>query len=120
MIEQIENSQAGFIGLRATGRVTDNDYKTVLIPLLESAIKSAGKIRLLFELDDTFVGYDLEAICDDAAFGLKHKNDFSKIAIVGGPPWIKLTTKLANYFISADVKYFGSEYYKDASQWLVS
>ncbi len=118
MIEQIEGTDASVIGLRAIGKVTDEDYKTVLIPRLESAIEREGKIRFLFEFAENFRGYDLAAFWDDASFGLKHRNDFEKIAVVGGPAWIQITTRLFSPFVSAPIRQFKTDQFQDARDWL--
>jgi hypothetical protein len=82
------------IGLRATGKLTDQDYKEVLIPTLSALIKKYGKIRLLCLMDEEFTGLAPGAFWDDAKFFFPHKDDFEKMAILGGPKWVELAMKL--------------------------
>ena len=79
------------MGLRATGKLTDQDYKKVLLPGLEALIKQHGKIRLLCFLDEEFAGLEPGAMWEDAKFFFPHKNDFEKMAIVGAPKWVEVT-----------------------------
>ena len=71
MIHIMQESQGKIIGLRATGKLTDQDYKEVLIPSLESLIHKHGKIRLLCFMDEDFAGLEPGAIWDDAKFFLR-------------------------------------------------
>ena len=54
---------------------------------------------------------------DDASFGYQHKNDFEKIAIVGGPTWVEWASKLGAHFMPGQIKSFSSEYLMDAINW---
>jgi enoyl-[acyl-carrier-protein] reductase (NADH) len=41
-----------------------------------------GPIRMLYVVGKEFTGFELEALWDDSAFGIKHWHDFSQIALV--------------------------------------
>lgn len=51
MIERIEAMPAGTLGLRASGKLTVEDYREVLEPALEEAM-AAGSVRLAFVLTE--------------------------------------------------------------------
>jgi hypothetical protein len=46
MIERIEDMPAGTVGLRASGKLTRDDYRQVLEPALNEGVE-AGELRLL-------------------------------------------------------------------------
>ena len=50
MIERIDEMPAGTIGLRASGKLSRDDYREVLEPALREGIDS-GELRLLFVLE---------------------------------------------------------------------
>lgn len=118
MIEVMQKSQGKVLGLKASEMITDADYKNVLIPRLESIIKEHGKARLLFECDDQFHGYEPAALWDDSVFGIKHRNDFEKIAVVGGPKWSEWATRMSAAFMSGTVKTFSAQEIQEAWAWL--
>lgn len=118
MIVVMERSQGKVLGLKASEMVTDADYKDVLIPRLESIIKEHGKARLLFEFDEKFDGYEPTALWDDSVFGIKHKNDFEKIAVVGGPNWVEWATRMSAAFMPGAVKTFAAQEIQEAWAWL--
>lgn len=61
-------------------------------------------------------GWELRAAWDDFKIGLKHGNEFVKIAIYGNKHWQEVGAKIGAWFVSGEVKYFGNE--KDALAWL--
>src|SRR5215213_6325260 len=51
VVERIDDMPAGTIGFRASGKLTVEDYREVLVPGLQEAVDS-GEVRLLFVLTD--------------------------------------------------------------------
>jgi hypothetical protein len=51
MVERIDEMPAGTIGFRASGKLTPEDYRNVLVPTLREAVDS-GEVRMLFVLSD--------------------------------------------------------------------
>ena len=79
-------SQGNIMGLRATGKLTDQDYQEVLLPSLENLLKQHRKIRLLCFLDENFAGLEPEALWEDAKFFFPHTSSIpwkNSIAIPG-------------------------------------
>ena len=111
-------SEGKVIGLRATGKLTDQDYQEVLIPSLEALINQHGKVRLLCFIDEEFTGLEAGAVWDDAKFFLLHKDDVEKMAIAGGPKWIELIMKLFAPLMKGDVKTFSGDQLPEAWDWI--
>ena len=105
-----------FLTLRATGKLTHQDYETIT-PLIDSALAGVKHPRINVLIDGTELdGWEARAAWDDFKLGLKHGSQFEKIAIVGNKSWQEKLSKIGNWFISGDVKYFGSE--SEALDWL--
>jgi hypothetical protein len=118
MIKVLPESHANVLGIEALEKLTDYDYKAVLIPKLDQILTEHGKARILFDMGEEFHGWELAAAWDDATFGVKHRNDFEKCAIVGGPKWVQWATKLGALIMSGEVKTFPSDQLKDAWDWV--
>ncbi len=54
------------------------------------------------------------ALWDYAKFFLPHKDDFEKMALVGGPKWIELMMKLFAPLMKGDVKGFAMDQLQQA------
>ena len=118
MIEVLPESQDNILGVKGIGKLTDLDYKNILVPRLEGMIKDYQKVRCLFLMTEEFHGWELEAAWDDAKFGMQHRNVFQKVAVVGGPRWVEWGTKLAALIMSGEVKTFSSEQLDEAWDWV--
>ena len=118
MIEIMPESNGSTLALKATGKLTDADYKEVLIPKIEEIIKQSGKAKVLLYLPEAFAGWEAHAAWDDAKFGLKHRNDFGKLAVVGGARWVEWATKIGAYFMKGEVETFPEAHLREALDWV--
>jgi len=105
-----------FLSLKAVGKLTHEDYK-VITPMIDSALNAVKVPRVKVLVDGTEMeGWELRAAWDDFKLGLKHGNEFVKIAIYGNKNWQEIAAKIGAWFISGEVKYFENE--DDALSWL--
>jgi hypothetical protein len=118
MIKVLPESKGNILILSAAGKLTDRDYKDVLIPRLESIIREHGKARLLLDMGDEFHGWEAAALWDDAHFGFKHRSDFEKMGVVGGPKWVEWGLKIAALAISGEIRSFSSREREEALRWI--
>ena len=120
MIEILPKSHGNILGIKATGKVTAEDYETVLIPKLDSLLAENETARFLYFLPEEFEGFEMGAMWDDAKYAGGHIDRFDKIALVGGPKWIEWTTKLSAIFIKGEAKTFHENELDQAWSWLES
>ncbi len=105
-----------FLSLKAVGKLTHEDYKKIT-PMIDSALSMVKEPQVKVLIDGTQMeGWELRAAWDDFKIGLKHGNEFKRIAIYGNKNWQEITAKIGSWFISGEVKYFDDE--GDALAWL--
>jgi len=113
-IESVENEF--FLSLKAVGTLTHEDYTTIT-PLIDSALETVKEPKVKVLIDGTeFDGWDLRAAWDDFKIGLKHGNEFVKIAIYGNKQWQEMTAKVGAWFMTGEIKYFEDK--NEALIWL--
>ena len=113
-IERVGNEF--FLSLKAVGKLTHEDYEKIN-PMIDSALKGIKDPKVKVFIDGSELeGWELRAVWDDFKLGLKHGNEFDKIAIFGNKKWQEYAAKIAPGFISGDVEYFESA--NDALTWL--
>jgi len=120
MIQFMPESSGNVLGVKATGKLTDTEYKQVLIPKFEALFEQHEKLNVLFYMDGAFEGWDLEAAWDDASYGLKHRADFGKLAVVGGPAWVDWCIKLSGFLMKGEIKIFPADQLNRAWAWIKS
>ena len=97
-----------FIKMKIVGKLTHNDYAS-MTPILESSLEGAKDLKVKILLDATeFDGWEFRAAWDDFKFGMKHKDIFSKIAIVGASHTNEYLAKFGSWFISGEMVLFNS------------
>ena len=118
MIKVLPESKENILVLRAVAKLTDQDYKDVLIPRLESIIREHGKARLLLDMGNDFHGWEAAALWDDARFGLAHRHDCEKMGVIGGPRWVEWGLKLAALVVSGEIRSFSPGEHEAALNWI--
>lgn len=120
MFERITPAPDNVLAIKAIGQITDEDYKTFLIPEVEDQIKTHGKVRLVYVIGPEFEGYDVKAALDDAFLGLHHWKDFERIAVVTDRDWISKAMRIFMPLLPAKKKLFGIDQINDALKWAAS
>ena len=113
--------------VKASGKLTHEDYVDHLIPKLEEFIanqnkdknkdKNRDKINALVEINE-LKGWELQAVWDDFSTGIKHRKEFNKIAIIADQPWIAAMVKFFSIFIPGEVKFFDLKNKDKAQAWI--
>lgn len=116
MIERLDRGSDKVLGFRMSGKLHDEDYKH-FVPVVEAAVATHGKVRLLAEFHD-FHGWDTHALWDDIKFATKHCNDIERIALVGEKTWEEWMAKVCKPFTMAKIRYFDAADIDSAWKWL--
>ena len=117
MFRIIEGMPPDVLAIEATGKITHEDYHNTLIPKVE-AMMAKGPIRMLYVIGKQFAGFELEALWDDGKLELKHRHDFSHIAVVADQPWLRAAVVMFTPFFHGDVRIFGLAELDAAKTWI--
>jgi hypothetical protein len=122
MIERIDDVPAGVIGVRASGKLTKDDYRDGLEPALKEATDS-GEARVLFVLPD-FDGLEPGAWIEDVKTGLKveieNRSAWKKLAVVTGVDWIAKAMRLFAWAMPGELAVYDLEKLDEAKSWVAS
>ncbi|MCB0942288.1 MAG: STAS/SEC14 domain-containing protein [Mycobacterium sp.] len=100
------------------GHVSKADYETVLIPDVENRLRRHDKVRIYYEIDPEFTGFDPGAIWDDTRFGFRHFNRWERFAVVTDIDWIKQTMKFVGFLMPGDMRAFPISEAASAREWV--
>lgn len=117
MLKFIDGLPQDVLAVEAVGKVTHEDYKSTLIPRAE-AMLGKGPIKMLYVVGKEFTGFEVGAIWDDAAFGLRHWHDFSHIAVVSDHGWLQVMVGMLKPFFHGDVRLFSLAELPAAKRWI--
>jgi hypothetical protein len=116
MLELIEGLPKNVVGIAASGRVTLQDCREVLLPAIEKSRRRHDKIRLYYELNSRFPG----SAWDDLDLGLEHASCCERVAIVTDIGWVRLTVKAVRFLIPAKIRVFSSGEAEEGRAWIMA
>jgi hypothetical protein len=120
VIERIAEMPPGAIGLRAAGKLSRDDYESVLEPALEEGIGS-GELRLVFVIDD-FDGLEPGAMIEDMKTGFKalirDHSAWKRFALVTDVDWIATAFRLFTWMTPGEVRILGLDELEEAKAWV--
>ncbi len=117
MLQTIEGLPPDVLGIEASGKVTHEDYRDILIPRAEALMRQ-GPIKMLYVVGADFSAYEPAALWDDGAFGVKHWHDFRRVAVVADVGWIRAAIGLFRPIFPCEVKLFALSELDSARQWI--
>jgi len=120
MLELIDDLPQGLLGVRATGKVSRQDYDEVFEPLLAEARRERRRVRLLYHIAPGFESFALGAAWADMQIGLRYIWQFQRCAVVTDRDWIRRATDTAAPLFPCPVKTFGEAEWSEAVGWLAA
>jgi SpoIIAA-like len=122
VLERISDMPDSVVGIRASGEVTGDDYRNVLIPAVEAALEAGHKVRLLYVLGEDMkgLGFTAGAALQDTKFGLGHYSSWERVAVVCAKEWLRHSVDILGYLIPGEVKAFSPAEETEARAWVSS
>jgi hypothetical protein len=120
----MEGATGNILAIRASGKLTDADYKDTWVPKMKELLEAYDSLRILLVLED-FDGLEAGAMWDDARMGFSHLGDmfqgkFEKIAIVGGNVWYRRFGEAFGFLMPGKVEGFEAADLDGAWSWIRS
>ena len=120
MVERLDDVPPGVVGLRASGKLTKDDYRGVLEPALQEAIDS-GEARVLFVIPD-FEGLEASALLEDLKTGMNvefaHRQEWKRLAVVSGVDWISKAMELFAWAMPGELAVYDMDGLQEAKGWV--
>ena len=123
MIEPLEGMPDGTIGFRATGRVTRDEYRDVLLPPMRNAAKE-GDVRMVFAIGPGFEKFELGALAQDTkagiTLGIGHPHAWKRTALVTDVDWIAKALHMFAWLTPGEVRLYELDGLEDAKTWVAA
>lgn len=118
MIKPLTGFPDNVAAFACQGHVTKADYETVLIPDVEQRLERHDKVRIFYEIDPDFTGFDPGAMWDDTKVGFRHYLRWERFAVVTDIEWIKQTMKFVGFLMPGDMRAFPVSEADEARKWV--
>jgi stage II sporulation SpoAA-like protein len=121
VIEALEGMPPGTIGFRATGHVTRDEYRDVLLPAMKSAAE-AGEVRMVFAVGPGFEEFEPGALVEDTktgiTLGLGHPHAWKRTALVTDVDWMRKVLHMFGWLTPGEVKLYDLDGLDEAKAWV--
>lgn len=118
MLERLRDLPNGVTGLRASGRVSKEDYDKVLVPMLEEARAAGARVRLLYHFSTDFERFTPSGAWEDTLVGLQYLRLFERCAVVSEREWLRAATRAVGGLMPCPVRAFRESEWTEALTWL--
>jgi SpoIIAA-like len=118
MIEYLNDLPPNMVGFRATGQVSANDFKEVLLPKVNDILAFTSKLNYLLVLDTALSNFTVGAWYMDLVLGIKYFCQWNRIAIVTDVDSIRRFTNLHTWFMPGKYKGFEMKDIQLAIDWV--
>jgi hypothetical protein len=120
MLEKIADLPDSVVGFKASGEITGDDYRNVLIPAVNTALEAGHRLRFLYVLGDDVTGFSPGAAWQDTKLGVGHYNRWEKVAVVSDKEWLRHSVDIFGYLIPGQIKAFTLAEEAEARTWVSS
>jgi hypothetical protein len=121
VIEPLDGMPGGTIGFRASGRVTRDEYRDILLPHMRAAAE-AGDVRMVFAIGPDFEKFEPAALAEDTkagiTLGIGHPRAWTRTAVVTDVDWIAKAMHMFGWLTPGEVKLYGLDGLEDAKTWV--
>ena len=118
MIEVIQGLPPNVAAFNAYGKITANDYKKTINPMVRKVAKQFGKINYLLVINTSLTNYTFGAWVKDVLLGFKYFPKWNKLGIVASEKRIKKFTDFFGRFLPSVTRGFMMENEAIAKQWI--
>ena len=120
MMERIDDMPPATLGLLASGKMSKEDYRDVVEPILAEGV-AAGELRLVCVLTD-FDGLEPGAWVEDMKTGLRawvrDHSAWERFAFVTDIDWVAKATRMFAWIAPGEMRTFGLDELDEAKSWV--
>ena len=116
MIKELGDLPPGVVGFEAAGTLSAEDYRDVVLPVLQRAYASDA-FRFVIVIPE-FHGITGGALWQDLKVGVEHLHAWKRIALVTDIDWVRHVTTLFGWVTPGEVEVFPLAQRDEAIAWV--
>jgi SpoIIAA-like len=123
VIEPLQGMPAGTIGFRASGKVTRDEYRELLLPAMRAAAER-GDVRMVFAVGPGFEKFEPGALAEDTkagiTLGIGHPHAWKRTALVTDVNWIAKALHMFAWLTPGEVRLYELGELEEAKTWVAA
>ena len=117
MIEILTDVPANVAGFRAVGEVTKEDFKTIVMPVVDQVVIKYGELNYLMIIDSPLKDWTAGAWMQDLSLGLQELTKWNRVAIVSDSEALGTFTDIFSVLAPGEFRGFLIEELPQAVRW---
>ena len=118
MISREDSTRKDVLMIVMSGTLVKADYDQ-FNQWTDDILEKHECMRLLCILDDFHGWGEFAAAWEDAKYGMTHRSDIEKFAMVGEEKWEAWMAKIAGFLMPGEVQYFDQSEKQSAIAWIM-
>ncbi len=118
MIETLTEFPDNVTGLVFSGYVTRQEFETMVIPTVDSALNRYESLRLYHQIGSDLTGMSPEAMWQDLKLDAAHITRWEQIAVVSDVNWIGNALKPIVFLMPGKIRLFSISDSDEARDWI--
>jgi hypothetical protein len=118
MVELLNEFPPHVVAYRAKGKVTADEYRTIVMRNVDEVAKRYGKINFIVLLETDFQSYDVMAFLNYIKISFKHFMKWNRMAIVSDQKWVRTVYDLLSPLVHGKIKSYQLADQQQAREWV--
>jgi hypothetical protein len=120
MMERLTGLPKRIEGVKASGKLSKEDYVQVIEPMLDDARREGRHLRVVCEVGSDFQGFTPGAAWEDVRVGFRSLRLLDGFALVSDIAWMREATRASAFFMPCPVRTFPMGQRDQAVAWLAA
>ncbi|MGN7785839.1 STAS/SEC14 domain-containing protein [Niabella sp. 22666] len=118
MISIIDDVPGHVIAFRATGTVSADDFKDILLPAVEKHLEVFSDLNYMLVIDTDLSNFTIGSWIQNVSLGLQQLKNWRKAAIICDVKFVKVVTDTIFKVMPGEFKVYEHERYDEALVWV--
>lgn len=118
MLRILSDFPDNVVAVVASGEVTGQEFRDVLVPAVESRLKTHDKLNFYYQFDPDFSSMRAEAMWEDTKLDIGHWREWDRIAVITDVGWVRKGARLAVMLLRRPVRVFANAEAEAAREWV--
>ena len=118
MVELLADFPAHVAAYRATGSVSKEEYRDVVISRVNEVALQFGHINFLVRLETDMDNYSIGAFLKYLKVSFQHFSKWNRMAIVSDERWVRTAYDTLSLLVPGEIKGYPLAEYEEAKAWV--
>ena len=120
MLKILDGFPDNVVAASSIGRITRQDYETILIPRVEATARRHAKLRCYYEIGADFAGMEPGAAWEDFRVGVEYWTRWERVAVVTDVAWIAHLVHALRFLMPGEICVFPLSDGEAARAWIAA